>query len=576
MHTPVVKSNRQISPKPFFFCVASLLLYGILVSSCGGKHQTPTSSAPNASRTASISLSIRWPEKPTESTRLIPLAAQSIKIELRDANNNLIDSAPKVVARPAMGNTSNVLFSGLSPQNITFKATAFPNTDGTGVAQSAGTILVTVVSDQTVPALITMDSTIVSVKIIGNSGTALSVGQTRKLTAQALNSARETVLVAPSQWEWTSSDTTNFTLTPSGESASLKANSVGSTTISLKDKESGKIISISVSSDLPNLSNTKIAFVSNRDGNDEIYLMNSDGTNQTRLTNNIGYDFNPTFSQDNKKIIFWTNRDGNDEIYSMNIDGTELTNLTKNSGNDRFFRLSINNKTFCFVSNRHNAGNYEIYSINIDGTELKRLTNSIAGNNSPQFSPDGSKIVFGREPVGLGFYEICIMNADGSNLKSLIASKEQLYIPSFSPDGKKIVFTKGTYQYSEIYTMNIDGTEQLQLTNNTSRDINPAFSPDGIKIFFGTDRESNYPLLIRNNDFYSMNVDGSEQKKIAKSSESSPSDFNFSPDGQKIIFTSYQDDNNNICSINMDGTEKKKLINQYYGNFQPSWSGFIQ
>ncbi len=79
----------------------------------------------------------------------------------------------------------------------------------------------------------------------------------------------------------------------------------------------------------PTLRDTKITFVSNRDGNDEIYVMNADGTNQTRLTSNAAFDSNPSFSPDGSKIAFQTDRDGNLEVYSMNSYGGGETNLTK-------------------------------------------------------------------------------------------------------------------------------------------------------------------------------------------------------------------------------------------------------
>ena len=80
--------------------------------------------------------------------------------------------------------------------------------------------------------------------------------------------------------------------------------------------------------------NGKIAFASDRDGNSEIYVMDADGSNQTRLTNNRGRDLDPVFSPDGKKIAFTSDRDGNSEIYVMNADGTGQMNLTNDPAQD--------------------------------------------------------------------------------------------------------------------------------------------------------------------------------------------------------------------------------------------------
>src|SRR5437867_3067492 len=137
--------------------------------------------------------------------------------------------------------------------------------------------------------------------------------------------------------------------------------------------------------------NGKIAFTSQRDeGNDEIYVMNADGTAQTRLTNNTANDFNPSWSPDGAKIAFTSDKDFLFEIYVMNPDGTGQTRLTNNTADDDFPSWSPDGTKIAFMSNRD--GNLEIYTMNANGTAQTRLTNNTANDFTPIWSPDGAKI----------------------------------------------------------------------------------------------------------------------------------------------------------------------------------------
>jgi len=80
----------------------------------------------------------------------------------------------------------------------------------------------------------------------------------------------------------------------------------------------------------------KIAFTSDRDGNHEVYVMNADGSGQTRLTDNPAADALPAWSPDGSRIAFTSDRDGNPEVYVMNADGSGQTNLTSNPATDAF------------------------------------------------------------------------------------------------------------------------------------------------------------------------------------------------------------------------------------------------
>ena len=103
----------------------------------------------------------------------------------------------------------------------------------------------------------------------------------------------------------------------------------------------------------------KIVFFSYIDGNDEIYVMDANGSNQTRLTNNNVADVYPVWSPDGTKIAFVSNRDGNYEIYVMDANGLNQTWLTNNSNYDGNPAWSPDGTKIAFDSDRN--GNNEIY-----------------------------------------------------------------------------------------------------------------------------------------------------------------------------------------------------------------------
>jgi TolB protein len=247
------------------------------------------------------------------------------------------------------------------------------------------------------------------------------------------------------------------------------------------------------------LTNTKIAFVSDRDGNLEIYVMNPDGTGQTRLTNNSAVDAIPAWSPNGKRIAFYSMRDGNAQIYVMNADGTNQTRLTNNATNDDWPTWSPDGTKIVFESNRD--GDTEIYIMNADGTNQTRLTTHSGVDARPAWM-HGNKIAYIRSDAGV--QEVYTMNPDGSNPTKLTNLGQAAYDPSWSPDASKIAWVAGNGggNATEIYIANSDGTNVTRLTTNSVIDEGPSWSPDGTKIAFASTRDAHW-------DLYSMNSDGS-------------------------------------------------------------------
>jgi Tol biopolymer transport system component len=272
------------------------------------------------------------------------------------------------------------------------------------------------------------------------------------------------------------------------------------------------------SSPPPQIAHGKIVFVSNRDGNDEIYIMNNSGTEQKRLTYDNARGSKPVFTPDGSKILFV-----NDAI---------------------------------------------LYTMDIDGENQKPINNNIISYN-PSFSYDGKKIAFNCHIDGFNNGVICIMNADGTNYVRLtgdgLSNTSGDDFPSFSPDGSKIVFNSSRNNRYDMYQMNVDGTGLARLTNTTTTyDYYPSFSPDGNKILFCSHRDVNFGIYI-------MNADGTEQKRLT-SNTTDDREPTFSPDGSKIVFSRYQGSNDSIYVMNADGTNQTRLTNNPASDFSPSWS----
>jgi YD repeat-containing protein len=238
----------------------------------------------------------------------------------------------------------------------------------------------------------------------------------------------------------------------------------------------------------------KVVFSSNRDGHVQIYLMNADGSGQSRLTNSGGNDDAPRFSPSGAKILFQSDRDDpvndNNDIYVMNSDGTGQTRLTTDASDDCAPSWSPDGTKVVFQSLR-NGQYYQVYSMNADGSGQLNLSNSTNSDRQPSWSPNGAKIAFASERDHAGYASIYVMNSNGTAQQRLTFSADTVTDeqPVWSHDGSRIAFVSTRDGDKEIYVMNADGTNQTRLTADPGNDDSPSWSPDGSKLIFRSDRQ---------------------------------------------------------------------------------------
>ena len=226
----------------------------------------------------------------------------------------------------------------------------------------------------------------------------------------------------------------------------------------------------------PSATNGRLAFSSNRSGQQEIYLANADGTDRTAL----GAQGNsPQWSPDGSRIAFSSNRDGNNEIYVMSADGSGQTRLT--FGTDYESRPQWTADGSRLVYTRIVGVNWEIFRMNADGSNQVDLTNNPAVEWGQATSPQGTMIVFTREENGIG--HLFVMTTDGKAVRRLTNTSAYDSYPSWSPSGNLILFTRDP---GELWVMASDGTGAHQITNvGPSRVmLNGSWSPDGMKIVY--------------------------------------------------------------------------------------------
>lgn len=243
---------------------------------------------------------------------------------------------------------------------------------------------------------------------------------------------------------------------------------------------------------------TQIVFASNRDGDSEIFVINSDGTNLRQLTENTRDDDKPSFKKDGTQIAFESSLEGHYDIFVMDIDGENLTNVTDSNYDSWGPAWSPDGTQIAFHSNR--AGSIEIFVMDADGENVRQLTqNAIATDRSAEWSPDGTQLIYYSDVSG--GRELYIVDVASGEIERLTNNSYYDGQPDWSLNGTQIAFASTrANSRPDIFIMQLDKSETTRLTDDIATDDDPVWSPDGRQIAFESTRSGNYDIWIMNTD----------------------------------------------------------------------------
>lgn len=251
------------------------------------------------------------------------------------------------------------------------------------------------------------------------------------------------------------------------------------------------------------IARTRIAYVSDKTGRKELYVVEYDGHNSKKLTADRSYCMSPAWSPDGKILAYVSYKDKNPDLYGLDLETGRRWKISGREGLNISPAWSPSGKRLAAALSKD--GSAEIYLLSPAGDDLERLTYGMSDNVAPCWSPNGREIVFtsGRG----GTPQLYIMSADGSDVRRITFDGQYNASPNWSPRGDRIVFVSQVKGLFKIATINPDGSDFRVVTDGPGNDENPMWSPSGRHIVFSSNRSGKYGIYV-------MNADGTDVERL--------------------------------------------------------------
>lgn len=354
---------------------------------------------------------------------------------------------------------------------------------------------------------------------------------------------------------------------------------------------------------------SKVIYASERNSQKDIYIANTDGSNEFRLTDNNLNEWYYAWSPSGEKIAYIACNQDWDSCQAgiVGVDGQNEVIIVKNQIIDDLVWSPDGSELLLTIYSDDSWSERDLYRVSVSSHTVSPLTSEGSAGYGA-WSPEGAEVYYSSSIDGDA--EIYVIGVEGGSATQLTSNTYNDFFSDLSPDGSVLLYYSYIDGDYELFSMNSDGTSQLQLTNNTSYDGAASFSPSGDRIAFMTNRDGIY-------EFYAMNVDGTGLARLTNNatsksyfswksdssgayylllppsstklytSKSDGSDVaqlsedgyayndwrgRWSPDGTKIAFSSNRDGNNEVYIMNSDGTNQVNITNNPGSDVVEDWS----
>lgn len=334
-----------------------------------------------------------------------------------------------------------------------------------------------------------------------------------------------------------------------------------------------------------------IAFVSERDGNREVYTVLPSGQGERRLTRSPNADYPAAASPDATKLVVVSV----EERSPINLEQLVLYGLADGSGRPvgppsrRSRHPSWGPQGTWFVFESGSASFADLFRLDLRDSSLRRLTTGTLGNFEPVVSPDGKQVAFASSRDGDS--EIYVMAAEGGRERRLTAFHRDDWSPLFSPDGKQLAFLSTREWTDRLFLMSADGKQQRRATKDIPSpskappiaeadpnpqaakkpriaEADPSWSPDGKRIAFTVRPEGGKARV-----WILVVASGQAAPLFGEEAASSYNDDSpaWSPDGRHLVFVSDRDGDTELYIARADGSAVSRLTQAAGADWLPRW-----